>query len=406
MALRARIYAYNRHLPFDVAFICSTLTHCGAHGVCDLSVWRLKWEVSYVRQSVWRWKWFSCQSSYVLQRLRLCRTSDTVFRREIDSRRQWGYGTCYGVVIVSPLRRSVGVIMPLLNSYSASHDNWCTATLWNRIMTAQCEGMGEVGSARYEPALLPPCPSIRVLSYSNCQEINSRQQTGLTVQVLIQDFYIFFFSIFFLLTSAISFATLLKQLMWNLHNQKLSKHQSTTVLVLPLRFQIFPPTFAISFVTLLKDWAYVEFASSRFLRISSATGESSCWLMECSLWSRLRHRATSSRGPGNSPATLFSSDTGACFSTPCNREKEYQYKLYMRGNMDSNTKKREREKKRKTKRGKNSNRISLVKVQHIWNCHYKSNCIVYLNLKTIFVHYNPFGLTAGDLSTMQFWLAA
>ena len=42
-----------------------------------------------------------------------------------------------------------------LNSYSASHSNWCTATLWNRIMTAQCEGMGEVGSARYEPALLP-----------------------------------------------------------------------------------------------------------------------------------------------------------------------------------------------------------------------------------------------------------
>ena len=47
--------------------------------------------------------------------------------------------------------------------------NWCTATRWNKIMTAQCEGMGEVGSARYEPALLPPCPSIRVLSYSNCQ---------------------------------------------------------------------------------------------------------------------------------------------------------------------------------------------------------------------------------------------
>ena len=29
------------------------------------------------------------------------------------------------------------------------------------------EGMGDVGSARYEPALLPPCPTIRVLSYSN-----------------------------------------------------------------------------------------------------------------------------------------------------------------------------------------------------------------------------------------------
>ena len=98
MALRARIYAYNRHLSFDVAFICSTLTHCG---VCHLSVWRLKWEVSYVHQSVWRWKWFFCQSNYVLQRLRLCRTSDTVFRREIDSRRQWGYGTWYGG-IVSP----------------------------------------------------------------------------------------------------------------------------------------------------------------------------------------------------------------------------------------------------------------------------------------------------------------
>ena len=39
----------------------------------------------------------------------------------------------------------------------------------NRIMTVQCEGMGEVGSARYELALLPPCPSIRALSYSNCQ---------------------------------------------------------------------------------------------------------------------------------------------------------------------------------------------------------------------------------------------
>ena len=30
---------------------------------------------------------------------------------------------------------------------------------------AQREGMGDVGSARYEPALLPPCPTKRVLSY-------------------------------------------------------------------------------------------------------------------------------------------------------------------------------------------------------------------------------------------------
>ena len=28
---------------------------------------------------------------------------------------------------------------------------------------AQWEGMGDVGSARYEPALLPPCPTIRLL---------------------------------------------------------------------------------------------------------------------------------------------------------------------------------------------------------------------------------------------------
>ena len=82
----------------------------------------------------------------------------------------------------SPVTWSINTsIMDCLTSYSASHGNWCTVTLWNRIMTAQCEGMGEVGSAKYEPALLPPCPSIRVLSYGNCQEIHSRQQTGLAV---------------------------------------------------------------------------------------------------------------------------------------------------------------------------------------------------------------------------------
>ena len=32
---------------------------------------------------------------------------------------------------------------------------------------AQWEGMGDVELARYEPTLLPPCPTIRVLSYSN-----------------------------------------------------------------------------------------------------------------------------------------------------------------------------------------------------------------------------------------------
>ena len=41
--------------------------------------------------------------------------------------------------------------------------------LLNRVITAQWEGMGDVPAARYEPALLPPCPTITVLCYSNCQ---------------------------------------------------------------------------------------------------------------------------------------------------------------------------------------------------------------------------------------------
>ena len=41
------------------------------------------------------------------------------------------------------------------NSYSASHVNWCTVTLLNRKITAQWEGLGDIGSMRYELALLP-----------------------------------------------------------------------------------------------------------------------------------------------------------------------------------------------------------------------------------------------------------
>ena len=48
--------------------------------------------------------------------------------------------------------------------------------LLNRVITVQCEGMGEVGSARYEPALLPPCPGIRALCYSNCQRSTQSHQ--------------------------------------------------------------------------------------------------------------------------------------------------------------------------------------------------------------------------------------
>ena len=53
---------------------------------------------------------------------------------------------------------------------------WREGWLWFNALTlkvlvvtidAQWEGMGDVGSARYELALLPPCPTIRVLSCSN-----------------------------------------------------------------------------------------------------------------------------------------------------------------------------------------------------------------------------------------------
>ena len=56
--------------------------------------------------------------------------------------------------------------LPMLTTRSP---NQCTLTLAVLVTTidAQWEGMGDVGSARYEPALLPPCPTIRVLSYSD-----------------------------------------------------------------------------------------------------------------------------------------------------------------------------------------------------------------------------------------------
>ena len=52
---------------------------------------------------------------------------------------------------------------------SRSHfkNTMVTLTVLVTTIDAQWEGMGDVGSARYELALLPPCPTIRVLSYSN-----------------------------------------------------------------------------------------------------------------------------------------------------------------------------------------------------------------------------------------------
>ena len=53
--------------------------------------------------------------------------------------------------------------------YRKNNISICLLTLKVLVVTidAQWEGMGDVGLARYELALLPPCPTIRVLSYSN-----------------------------------------------------------------------------------------------------------------------------------------------------------------------------------------------------------------------------------------------
>ena len=59
----------------------------------------------------------------------------------------------------------------IINNYSFIQINPCYNMLTLKVLVttidAQWEGMGDVGSVRYEPALLPPCPTIRVLSYSN-----------------------------------------------------------------------------------------------------------------------------------------------------------------------------------------------------------------------------------------------
>ena len=55
----------------------------------------------------------------------------------------------------------------LVHLHAVLHTCLLTLTVLVVTIDAQWEGMGDVGSARYEPALLPPCPTIRVLSYSN-----------------------------------------------------------------------------------------------------------------------------------------------------------------------------------------------------------------------------------------------
>ena len=61
----------------------------------------------------------------------------------------------------------IHVVLQHLIAYKCYQLNALTLKVLVTTIDAQWEGMGDVGSARYEPALLPPCPTIRVLSYSN-----------------------------------------------------------------------------------------------------------------------------------------------------------------------------------------------------------------------------------------------
>ena len=54
-----------------------------------------------------------------------------------------------------------------MDTFVREADCILTLTVLATTIDAQWEGTGDVGLARYEPALLPPCLTIRVLSYSN-----------------------------------------------------------------------------------------------------------------------------------------------------------------------------------------------------------------------------------------------
>ena len=51
--------------------------------------------------------------------------------------------------------------------FITSLSGYLTLKVLVTTIDAQWEGMGDVGSARYELTLLSPCPTIRVLSYCN-----------------------------------------------------------------------------------------------------------------------------------------------------------------------------------------------------------------------------------------------
>ena len=79
-----------------------------------------------------------------------------------------GGGDC-NILTVSPLHPTVRLCCLPRSSPPAgrSRSTLLTPKVLVATIDAQWEGMGDVGLARYEPALLPPCPTLRVLSYSN-----------------------------------------------------------------------------------------------------------------------------------------------------------------------------------------------------------------------------------------------
>ena len=60
--------------------------------------------------------------------------------------------------------RKMTVIKYVEGDMWVSGGNSLTLKVLVVTIDAQWEGMGDVGSSSYEPALLPPCPTIKVLS--------------------------------------------------------------------------------------------------------------------------------------------------------------------------------------------------------------------------------------------------
>ena len=75
--------------------------------------------------------------------------------------------TKYGNNYTSSMSFSFNAAWSAIQEWTKAEEKILTLKVLIATTDAQWEGMGDVGSARYELALLPPCPTIRVLRYSN-----------------------------------------------------------------------------------------------------------------------------------------------------------------------------------------------------------------------------------------------